>query len=257
MFTFLHTRKQQGKLAGRRVLLTGASGNIGQAIARRLMNEGATIALHYHSNVEPINQLCKLAARQQVFPLQGSLQTGQQARQVFTQAQKKLGGVDVLINCIGTSRDNSVLLLNDEDAEITLQSNLAPVVYLSEYMLEQGTDIEHGRIINITSITGLVGQPMRSLYGAAKGAVIAFTKSIARDVAELGWTANCIAPQVVEGGLADQMKSQIQTMLANVTPIKRPCTPDDITGMTSYLCTQESGYITGTVLNISGGLITW
>ncbi|MCD2451457.1 SDR family oxidoreductase [Methylicorpusculum oleiharenae] len=248
-------------LSGRRVLISGASGNIGSVLAERLAIEGASVALHYQNNAEAVNRLLELvntASTGQVraVAVRGKLDDYYEAERVFAEAESELGGIDVLINCVGMSRDNSLLMLTEEDVAAVIQGNLAPVVYLSQFMTQQQS-IEHGRIINITSITGLVGQPMRSLYGAAKGAVIAYTKSVARQIANKGWTANCIAPQVVQGGLASHMKSHAQTLISSVTPIKKTCTPDDLTGLAAFLAAPESGFVTGTVLNVTGGLITW
>ncbi len=247
-------------LRGRRILITGASGNIGAAIGERMAREGATVALHYQNNADAVTRLrarIETFGGAKAFPVQGALHLRGDAERVFAETEALLGGVDVVINCVGMARDNSLLLLTEDDAAAVIQGNLAPVVYLSELMCAQAQPIDAGRIINITSITGLVGQPMRALYGAAKGAVIAYTKSLSRDIANRGWTANCIAPQVVQGGLADRMKTQAQVILAGVTPIKRPCTPEDLTGLTAFLAAPESGFVTGSVMNVTGGMVTW
>lgn len=249
-------------LLGRRVLISGASGNIGSVLAERLIKEGAIVALHYQNNAKKIDQLLTDInrygdSRPYAVAIQGNLDSYDEAKKVFVKAETWLGGVDVLINCVGLSRDNSLLMLTEEDTIAVIQGNLAPIVYLSEFMTGQKQVIEAGRIINITSITGLVGQPMRSLYGAAKGAVIAYTKSFAREFANKEWTANCIAPQVVQGGLANHMKFHAQTIISGVTPVKRNCVPNDLSGLTVFLASLESSFITGTVLNVTGGLITW
>lgn len=248
------------RLAGRRILIAGASGNIGSAVAARLAREGAELVLHYQSNDVSVRRLqAQIRAESGVdaATAQGGLDQPGQAGEVFAEAARLLGGVDVIVNCIGLSRDNSLLMLTEDDAAAVIRGNLAPVVYLTEAMIAQDRTVADGRIINVASITGLVGQPMRSLYGAAKGAVMAYTKSIAREVAGLGWTANCIAPQVVSGGLAAHMKNRIQTLLAGATPVPRACTPEDLTGLAAFLAAKESGFVTGAVLNVSGGLVTW
>ena len=248
-------------LEGRRVLVSGSSGSIGSAIAGRLAGEGARVALHYHSGAAAAEAL---AARinagggpPRAFTVQGRLDRQAEAGQVFAGACALLGGVDVLVNCVGFSRDDSILMLSEGDADAVMRGNLGPVVYLCEAMRRQGGHVDAGRIVNITSITGLVGQPMRALYGAAKGGVIAYTKSLAREIAAQGWTANCIAPQVVEGGLAERMKPAAQAMIGGVTPVRRTCLPDDLTGAALFLASADSGFVTGTVMNVTGGLVTW
>lgn len=248
-------------LEGRRVLVSGASGSIGSAIAERLAGEGARIALHYHAGGAAAAALAARinsgGGRTSAYTVQGALDSRAEAERVFADACGLLGGVDVLVNCVGFSRDDSVLMLSERDADAVMRGNLGPVVYLCEAMRRQGGAIEAGRIVNITSITGLVGQPMRSLYGAAKGAVIAYTKSLAREIAAEGWTANCIAPQVVEGGLAERMKPAAHAMIAGNTPIQRTCLPADLTGAALFLASADSAFVTGTVLNVTGGLVTW
>jgi 3-oxoacyl-[acyl-carrier protein] reductase len=253
--------RPQRALEGRRVLVSGSSGSIGSAIAERLAGEGARIVLHYHRSSAVAEAL---AARinaagglQRAFAIPGRLDGQAEAGRVFTQACTLLGGVDVLVNCVGLSRDDSIIMLSEGDADTVMRGNLGPVVYLCEAMRRQDVHVEAGRIVNITSITGLVGQPMRSLYGAAKGGVIAYTKSLAREIAARGWTANCIAPQVVEGGLAERMKPAAQAMISGVTPMRRTCLPGDLAGAALFLASADSGFVTGTVMNVTGGLVTW
>jgi 3-oxoacyl-[acyl-carrier protein] reductase len=248
-------------LAGRRVLIAGASGAIGAAIAAAVADAGARVCLHYHRSSGPAERLAERInaerGQSRAFPAQADLTDREAAENLFDRAFDRLGGVDVLINCIGTARDDSIMMLTERDADLMLRGNLAPVVYLCEAMRRRCAAGDYGRIINITSITGLVGQPMRSLYGAAKGAVIAYTKGLAREIAGRGWTANCIAPQVLDGGIADVMKPQVRAAIMGSTPIKRSCTPNDLVGAALFLASAEAGFITGTVLNVTGGLVTW
>jgi NAD(P)-dependent dehydrogenase (short-subunit alcohol dehydrogenase family) len=172
-------------------------------------------------------------------------------------AWNRMDGIDVLVTSVGIAKDGPLLLLNAADISECMQRNLRPVINACEAMcaLAQGRSV--GRIINVSSITGLVGQPMRVAYGAAKGAVISYTKSLARKVAAHGITANVIAPQVVEGGVADLMKARVRdTLLAN-TPVGRACTANDIAHGVAYLASPAASFVTGTVLNVTGGLVTW
>lgn len=248
-------------LEGRRVLIAGASGSIGTAIAEHLAAVGARVVLHYHHGQAAVQALAMRIndgdGPPHAFIVQGPLDQRAAAEQVFADACCLLDTIDVLVNCAGVSRDDSVMMLSERDVNAVMRGNLGSVVYLCEAMRRQAYGIKAGRIINMTSITGLVGQPMRSLYGAAKGAVIAYTKGLAREVAAQGWTANCIAPQVVEGGLAERMKPTVQSMLAAITPIKRSCLPADLTGAAVFLASADSAFITGTVINVTGGLVTW
>jgi len=124
-------------------------------------------------------------------------------------------------------------------------------------LLDVVTGERGGRIVLVSSITGLVGQPMRAAYSAAKGAVIAYAKSLAREVASRGMTVNCIAPQVVEGGLARRMKPAVRDLLLANTPLGRVCTPAEVAAAAVYLASPGAAYVTGTVLNLTGGMVTW
>lgn len=244
-----------------RVLVAGASGAIGGALAAAFAADGARLALHGRNRADALaalaDRLASADARPAVLTADCAHATG--AQTLFAEAEAALGGVpDVLVIAIGTARDDALPMLGDADAAQTFADNLAPVVYLCEAMRAARTRAGGGgRIVIVASITGLVGQPMRTLYGAAKGATIAYAKSLARETAASGLTVNCIAPQVLDGGLASLMRAHVRQTLLGATPAARACTPDDLTAAARFLAAPEAGYVTGTVVNVTGGLVTW
>lgn len=245
-----------------RVLVCGASGRIGAAVAEAFANNGARLHLHYHSNRSAAERLARrlatgAGAEHMPQPDAADLRDATAARELLERAAARLGGVDVLITCIGQARDNPLPMVAAADLAQCLEDNLRPVVNACEAFRAQRAGRPGGRIVNVSSITGLVGQPMRVAYGAAKGAVISYTKSLAREVAPEGMTANCVAPQVIDGGLADLMKLRVREILLDNTPVGRACTPADVAHAVTYLAAPGAGFVTGTALPVTGGLVTW
>lgn len=247
---------------GRRVLVAGASGAIGGAIAEAFAADGARLALHGRRRADALATLAaRLTAADGTAPavLCADCASADGAQALFTAAEAALGGVpDVLVIAIGSARDDALPMLGDADAAAVIADNLAPVVHLCETMRAARTRVGGGgRIVIVSSITGLVGQPMRTLYGAAKGAVIAYAKSLARETAASGLTVNCLAPQVLDGGLASLMRAHVRQTLLGATPAARACTPQDLVDAARFLAAPGAGYVTGTVVNVTGGLVTW
>jgi NAD(P)-dependent dehydrogenase (short-subunit alcohol dehydrogenase family) len=256
--------------AGSRVLVCGASGALGAAVADAFVAGGANVFLHAHRRPE---RVAKMAAELNGGPSgagsptplrahhgQADLRDPAQTRALLARAHSELGGLNVVVTAVGAAKDAPLLLVDAADIEASLRDNLLPVVNVCEAfreLLAAHDSTSGARIVNVSSVTGLVGQPMRVAYGAAKGAVVSYTKSVAREVAEFGITANCVAPQVIEGGLADLMKARVRSILLANTPVARTCLPADVAHAVTYLASPAASFVTGTVLTVSGGLVTW
>jgi NAD(P)-dependent dehydrogenase (short-subunit alcohol dehydrogenase family) len=250
---------------GSRVLVCGASGALGAAVASAFVASGSRVFLHGHRNLARAAQLAATLQGEQAAPLRArhggaDLRDAAQARALVERAHAELGGLDVVITAVGSAKDAPLPLVDAADIEGSLRDNLLPVIHVCEAFRElaaaSGTT-RGGRIVNVSSVTGMVGQPMRVAYGAAKGAVVSYTKSLAREVAQQGMTANVVAPQVIEGGLADLMKARVRSILLANTPVGRTCLPEDVAHAVSYLASPAASFVTGTVLTVSGGLVTW
>lgn len=243
-----------------RVLVLGASGVIGRAIAEAFAQQGAALAVHAHRNLQAQAELieyCTTLGAVQLFGVQGDLSDAVRARDIVDAAMNALGGLDVLAVAIGHADDQPLLMMEPGAMRAALHSNLTPVVNACEAFRAQRAAAKGGAVVVVSSITGRVGQPMRLAYGAAKAAVEGYIRSFAREVAPSGMTANCIAPQVIEGGLADLMKERVRGLLLANTPLARPCEAKDVAGAALYLASENARYVTGTTLNVTGGLVTW
>lgn len=249
------------------VLVAGASGAIGTAVAEafaanRSVDPAAgplRVALHYRSRREPVAALAERLAADGVRVHLGraDLCDAAQARTLLDDTTEALALPDTLVISVGGVQDKPLFLLTGADMVETLTENLEPVVNLVEAFVAARGDRRGGRIVVVSSITGLVGQPMRAAYAAAKGAVIAYVKSVAREVAARGMTVNCITPQVVAGGLAERMKPAVRQLLLANTPLGRACEPSEVAAAAVYLASPGADYVTGTTLNLTGGLVTW
>lgn len=246
------------------VLVAGASGAIGSAVAAGFAaaagaDGAARIALHYRRRHAPVAALAERLRRDGATVHVGGadLTDAAAAHALLADTTAALGVPDVLVASLGGASDKPLFLETAGDLHATLQENLGAVVNLVSAFVAARGERRGGRIVLVTSITGLVGQPMRTAYAAAKGAVIAYAKSVAREQAPRGMTVNCIAPQVVAGGLADQMRPAVRRLLLGNTPLARACEPEEIAAAAQWLASPGAGYATGTVENLSGGLVTW
>ncbi len=249
------------------VLVAGASGAIGIAVAEAFAAAHAAdaaggplrLALHYRSRAQAVEELRdRLTAEHvRVHLGQADLCHAAQARTLVEETAAALDMPDTLVISVGGAEDKPLFLLTGADMAATLTENLLPVVNLVEAFVGARGERPGGRIIVLSSITGLVGQPMRAAYAAAKGAVIAYAKSVAREVAPRGMTVNCVTPQVVEGGLARRMKPAVRRLLMDNTPLGRTCQPSEVAAAAVYLASPGAAYATGTTLNLTGGLVTW
>jgi NAD(P)-dependent dehydrogenase (short-subunit alcohol dehydrogenase family) len=241
------------------VLVTGASGYLGSHMAHALYEAGANVIMHGRDNekLQQVRDQLFGNAQSRLIILSGDLSSRTAAQVYMAQLIAEHGVPDIMVNCMGHAEDKPFVFHKSGDSRASFAANLHPFVHICEALLPHWQSRASGNLINMASITGLVGQPMRSLYGAAKAAVIAYCKMLARRHAADNIRVNCIAPQVVTGGLADKMNPKIKALLQATTPIKRDCVAADLVAPLLMLATQSNGFITGEVVNVTGGLVTW
>jgi 3-oxoacyl-[acyl-carrier protein] reductase len=242
-------------LNGRTALVTGATGGLGAEIARVFHRAGATVAISGRK-IEALDALAKeLGERVHVIPC--DLADRASVAKLVDEAIKALGGhLDILVNNAGLTKDNLFMVMKDDQWDDVIAVNLTSTFMLcraaSRHMLRSKSG--YGRIINIASVSGVFGNPGQGNYAASKAGMIGMTKSLAREVASRGITANCIAPGFIKTAMTDVLNDKQKADIAQIIPAQRFGDPLDVAAGCLYLASNEGGYITGQTLHINGGM---
>jgi 3-oxoacyl-[acyl-carrier protein] reductase len=239
-------------LQGKSALVTGASGGIGDAIARALHAQGAAVAIS-GTRREVLEKLAgELGANSQVLPC--DLSRAEEVEALVPAAEAALGKVDILVNNAGITRDNLAMRMKDADWDRVLDVNLTAAFRLARAAMRPMMKRRFGRIISITSVVGVTGNAGQANYAAAKAGMIGMTKALAKELASRAITVNCVAPGFIEtamtGALDDKQRAQI---LASI-PAGRLGKPDEIAAAVVYLASEEAGYVNGHTLHVNGGM---
>ena len=239
-------------LTGKTALVTGASGGLGGAIARALHKQGAVVALS-GTRREALERLAAdLGERAHVLPCDLSDSAAVEA--LVPAAEAAMGGVDILVNNAGMTRDNLFLRMKDADWDAVIAVNLTAGFRLARASLKGMMKRRFGRIVGITSIVGVTGNPGQGNYAAAKAGMIGMSKALAQEVATRGITVNCIAPGFIASPMTDALnEKQREAILANV-PMGKLGAGEDIGAAVVYLASAEAGYVTGQTLHVNGGM---
>ncbi|MBB3265327.1 3-oxoacyl-[acyl-carrier protein] reductase [Azospirillum sp. OGB3] len=239
-------------LTGKKALVTGASGGIGAQIARALHAQGATVALS-GTRVAPLESLAaELGERALVVP--GNLADAAGTEQLAKDAEAALGQIDILVNNAGLTRDQLAMRMKDDDWQSVLDVNLTAAFRLSRAVLRGMMKRRWGRIIGITSIVGVTGNPGQANYAASKAGMIGMSKSLAAEVASRGITVNCVAPGFITTAMTDALNSEQKDKLLTAIPSGRMGEPGEIAAGVVYLASDEAAYVTGQTLHINGGM---
>lgn len=239
-------------LSGKTALVTGASGGLGSAIASALHAQGASVVLS-GTRVEALEAVAAdLGDRTFVVP--ANLGDAESLDALAKQAEDATGQLDILVNNAGLTRDNLAMRLKDEDWETVLNVNLTAAFRLSRAVLRGMMKRRWGRIIGITSIVGVTGNPGQANYAASKAGMIGMSKSLAQEVASRGITVNCLAPGFIETAMTDALGEQQHEKLLTAIPAGRMGTPADIAAGVVYLSSEEASYVTGQTLHVNGGM---
>ncbi len=239
-------------LSGKRALITGASGGIGGAIAKALHAQGAHVALS-GTRKEALEALkAELGANAHAVPADLSTEEGPAG--LFADAVEAMGGVDILVNNAGLTRDNLSMRMQDADWQQVLDVNLSAPFRLSKACLRGMMKNRWGRIVSITSIVGVTGNPGQANYAASKAGLIGMSKSMAQEVASRSITINCLAPGFIATAMTEALdEGQKENLLGNI-PSGRLGSVEDIAAGVVYLSSEEAAYVTGQTLHINGGM---
>jgi 3-oxoacyl-[acyl-carrier protein] reductase len=239
-------------LTDKRALVTGASGGIGGAIAKALHEQGASVALS-GTRVEALQAVAdELGERAHVTP--ADLSSAEGANALIKDAEAAMGGIDILINNAGLTRDQLAMRMKDEDWQTVLDVNLTAAFRLSRACLRGMMKARAGRIIGITSVVGATGNAGQTNYAASKAGMIGMSKSLAQEVASRGITVNCVAPGFIETAMTDVLSDDVKNKLLTGIPAGRLGNVDDIASACVYLASDEASYVTGQTLHVNGGM---
>jgi 3-oxoacyl-[acyl-carrier protein] reductase len=239
-------------LTDKTALVTGASGGIGGAIARALHRQGATVALS-GTRTGPLEALAgELGSRVHVTPC--DLSDAASVEALPKAATEAMGGLDILVNNAGVTRDNLFMRMSDEEWAQVINVNLTAVFRLSRAVLRGMMKKRWGRIIGITSIVGVTGNPGQGNYAAAKAGMIGMSKSLAAEVASRNITVNCIAPGFITTAMTDKLNEDQKSKLMGGIPAGRMGTSEEIAAAAVYLASEEAAYMTGQTLHVNGGM---
>jgi 3-oxoacyl-[acyl-carrier protein] reductase len=238
-------------LTGKKALVTGATGGIGGAIARALHAAGAQVALS-GTRQESLDALS--AELPGSVALACNLSNPEETDGLIGRAEEALGGLDILVANAGITKDGLLLRMKDEDFERVLDVNLGSYFRLARAASKGMMKRRLGRIIAITSVVGVTGNPGQANYAASKAGMIGFTKSIAQELASRGITANCIAPGFIVSPMTDALNEAQKEAITKSIPAARLGQPDDIAAAVVYLASDQASYVTGQTLHVNGGM---
>ncbi len=239
-------------LSGMKALVTGATGGIGADIARALAGQGATVALS-GTRLEALTNLAtELATKAVCLPC--NLSDSASVEALIPATLEHLGGIDILINNAGITRDGLAMRMKDEDWHAVLSVNLEASFRLCRAAMKPMIKARFGRMINITSIVGVTGNPGQANYAASKAGMIGMSKAMASEVASRGITINCIAPGFIASPMTDALNDDQKAALTTKIPTGRLGTGREIAAACAYLASREASYITGQTLHINGGM---
>lgn len=243
-------------LLGKNAVVTGASRGIGKAIAIKLAEMGANIVLNYRSSEASVAEVAKALEEKgvKVVVVQGDVSKFEDAKNIIDTTVEKLGSIDILVNNAGITKDGLMMRMKEEDFDRVIEVNLKGVFNCTRHTVPLMIKQRSGRIINISSFVGLAGNAGQTNYAAAKAGILGFTKSLAREVASRGITANAIAPGFIQSDMTDAVSEKVKEMVKSTIPLKEFGKPEDIAETVAFLASPGSRYITGQVISVDGGM---
>lgn len=244
------------ELEGRASLVTGASRGLGKAIAIKLASLGSKIALNYASNDAQAEQVTAEFGRMgaEALVIKADVADGKAVKAMIRDITDKWGKIDILVNNAGITKDTLLPRMSEDAWDAVMDTNLKGAYLCTKFALRSMMDQNWGRIISISSTAGIAGNAGQSNYSAAKGGLIAFTKSVAREVGSRNITANAIAPGFIVSEMTDSLPQETKDLVLSRIPLQRFGTPEDVAELVAFLASERAAYITAQVISVDGGV---
>lgn len=244
------------KLAEKVAIVTGSTRGIGQAIAEELARQGAKVVISGR-NGERAQQVAAAIqeAGGEAIAVQADVSHMEDAQRLVKETLDQWGRIDILVNNAGITRDNLLLRMSEEEWDTVLQVNLKGAFNCTKSVTRQMMKQRQGRIINITSVVGQMGNAGQANYAASKAGLIGFTKSVARELASRNITCNAVAPGYIQTDMTAALDDAVKDSLKQQIPLGRLGTPEDVARVVAFLCSDDAAYITGQVINVDGGMV--
>ena len=244
------------QLSDKIAVVTGGSRGIGRAIALELGKRGAHVVVNYNSNADAAQAVVDeiIAKGGSASHIQADVSDEAQAQKLIKDTTTAHGKIDILVNNAGITRDNIIMMMKSDDFDAVINTNLRSTWLCAKAAVRSMMGKRYGRIINITSVSGIMGQAGQTNYSASKAGIIGFTKALAREVASRGITVNAVAPGFVLTDLTKDLPEELTAQLNSFIPLGRWGEAQDVANAVAFLASDEAGYITGHVLNVDGGM---
>ena len=244
-------------LKGKCAVVTGATRGIGRAIVTRLASLGADIVVNYRSSIEEANTLKEelSALGIKVLLVKADVSIEEEAKNLIEKAKDNFGKVDILVNNAGIVKDGLILRMKKEDFDQVVDVNLKGTFNCMRYVAPIMVKQRSGKIINISSIVGIIGNAGQVNYAASKAGVIAMTKSIAKELGSRGIQVNAIAPGYINTSMTESLNQKVKDEMLKMIPLKRFGMPEDVAKAVGFLASEDSDYITGQVIKVDGGMV--
>ncbi|CAM4039318.1 3-oxoacyl-[acyl-carrier-protein] reductase [Lederbergia lenta] len=244
------------KLEGKSALVTGASRGIGREIALALAKEGANVLVNYSGSEAKANEVVQeiTAMGRQAIAFQCNVADSENVKEMVKETINQFGSLDILVNNAGITRDNLLMRMKEDEWDDVINTNLKGVFLCTKAVSRQMMKQRAGRIINIASIVGVIGNPGQSNYVAAKAGVIGLTKTAAKELATRGITVNAVAPGFITTDMTDNLDEEVKTTMLKQIPLGKFGDPKDIARVVSFLASEDGNYITGQTIHVDGGM---